>query len=1193
MPPQLLAKLEQLGRSLIRWKAELKLTLGLSVIFCWVWLLGLVDLWLRLERTDRMVTWTILMALVVATLWLVRCALRLRFTPEAVAATLEKTFPQLDNHLINILQFSRNPEGDVFKAAYVRAGAPELQSLDFRKMRDEKAHRRSRIMLAVAAVLLALPSLFFGQAWGVAVWRTVNPFTSVEPPYLTKILNVKPGNSTALQGKPLGLSCIVKGFDGHEVKVEIEPAGGKKSVYSLGHIKGSEPQEFSYPIEKITAGLRYRFLAGDAPNSAWFTIVTRPPPAFTAISMVVTPPAYAKLPSRPVKPRDERLTVLAGSELQIHVTANTPLTNLRLSGEGGATTAFVAAGKPTRWQAKAKVASGASLILKGEDTFGSTVGEEIPFQIQPDKPPGIEIVSPNGLALLPPGERPQIEFRAADDFGLSEIVVEEVTPEATRKDKGTEIARFKADNAREFGQVWASETSPVRRGGDIAYRIVARDNRPQQPNESFSANVVFHIPTQAEFQKMRNELEKAALVSLQKMIELQKRNLDDTVSLQGAVATAKPAQWTEATQRQTQIRSFMRELLANPLKPLGGLTATAQKLYANEMVLAIDALQSIPNAEGARKGTLASEAVDLESKILKQLSSAMAALGESKIDRSVSGLSAMIEAMLRDQLSALKQSRAFVESKAKVGRTLVDAQDRIGGDMAAFLTSCKDEAEQATQNDKVLAESITKLAGRAEELKIRGDMVVAAERLDQNHAPEAVPLEERAVTGLKALQAMLDQVQLKEQAQNRDAMLDAVQQAKDKLAKLQALNQKMIDAMEQVKGQKDKDDKATDEMDEEFTEMKKNIKDALLQIPTDLHIFADLNVANDLVEDIFSVFQEIEQKAGSEKQDPSKTQEMALSKDETLAPAMGEASKRLDAMEMWLAEKPDDIKVTTEAIDKAEMPQSGVAEAELAAAAQDLVGDLLKEAKEASDKADDSATNHAMSDFQSGAGVGEGDIASFGAQGKSGNQAPDHKEQDGRSNVGRQGMSTGETAAGSGTIGKGDENIEARRTEDPTQSGKVDLAGEADTKATGGGKLGTGKADGVGMGGGATRMDSKEAGSNDGMAALMAKKADALYAKASMKNVRVGSFKDAAHQLQQSADAIAKGDIGQMREFRKMGIASLTRAQAELSAGPSRAMEAKGSTGALDNVIQSGPDQAPQKYRDKVAEYYKELNGAY
>lgn len=92
MPPQYLAKLDQIGKSLIRWKAELKLTLGLAVIGGWVWALGLVDLWLRLERTDRLVTWGVLLALVGATLWLVRGALRLRFTPEAVAASMEKTF---------------------------------------------------------------------------------------------------------------------------------------------------------------------------------------------------------------------------------------------------------------------------------------------------------------------------------------------------------------------------------------------------------------------------------------------------------------------------------------------------------------------------------------------------------------------------------------------------------------------------------------------------------------------------------------------------------------------------------------------------------------------------------------------------------------------------------------------------------------------------------------------------------------------------------------------------------------------------------------------------------------------------------------------------------------------------------------------------------------------------------------------
>jgi hypothetical protein len=1191
MPPQYLAKLEQLGKSLIRWKAELIVTLGLAVIGGWIWALGLVDLWLRLDRTDRLITWSVLVALVSGMIWLVRGALRLRFTPEAVAATVEKTFPQLDNHLINYLQLARNPEGDPFKTAYLRAGVPEWQSLDFRKMRDEKAHRRSRIMLSVAVVFLILPALFFGQAWAVAVWRTVNPFSTLEPPSLTKILQVQPGKSTVLQGEPLVLSCTVKGFEGHEVKVEIEPGDAKKSTYSIGRVHGGDAQEFSYRVAKVTTGLRYRFHAGDAPNSPWFTIGTRPPPAFTAISLVIAPPAYTKLPPHTVNARDGRLIVPMGSQVQIAATTNTPFESIRMRG-GRETIELASAGKANVWKGSATLSSGSALTLKGQDAFGSTVEEEVPFALEPDKAPGIEIVSPNGRATLPPGERPQIEFQVADDFGISEVAIEQGTPNATREDKGTVLKSWKVGSLRAFRQVWKSETSPAR-GSDVAYRIVARDTRPETPNQSFSANVVFNLPSLNEVAKQRNELEQAALANLQKVIELQKRNLSDTTHFHEALKATSEAQWKSAAERQKEIRGSMRDLLANPVKPLGSLTAAAQKLYANEMVLAVDSLQSIPEAEDARKGTLATEAVALESRILKQLTFAMAAASEAKIDRRVAGLSAMIETLLRDQGSALKQTLSFVESKAKVGRSLVDAQDRLGCDMAAFLTACKDEAAQAAQTDAALAETIDKMFARAGELKIRNDMVIAAERLDQNKPGEAAPIEERAVAGLKSLQAMLDQIKLKEEAEKRELMVDAVKQAQEKMAKLEALNQKMKEAMEQVKSQKNKDDEAMDEMEEAFQEMQKNTREALLEVPTDLHIFTDLNVANDLVEDVFSVFQEIEQQAGSEQDTPEKVTELGYAKEDELLAQMGEASKRIDAMETWLGEKPDEFKVTTEAHDKAEMPESGIALAELAAAAQDLIGDLMKEEKKTADQADDSATNHAMPDFPAGQEVMEGDIASFGAQGKSGNQTPDHKEQDGRSNVGRQGMASGETAAGSGTIGEGDKNIEARRTQDPMQSGKIDLAGKADTNATGGGKLGTGKADAMGMSGGAERVDSKEAGSAEGMAALMARQADALYAKASMKNVRVDSLKDAAHQIRQSADAIAKGDIEQVRELRKMAISSLSRAEAKLAAGPSGAMEAKGSTGVLDNMIESGPDQAPPKYRDKVAEYYKALNAAY
>jgi hypothetical protein len=1192
MSSQYAAKLEKIGHNMNLWRAELKLSLGLTFIGGWIWALGLLDVWLRLEKPARIATWVVLVGLVSVTCWLVRSALKTGFTLESVAATLEKAFPQLDNRLINYLQLSRNPEGDPFKSAYVRAGIPEFQKLNPLRMRDSAKHRRNWLAAAAAGLLLLVPLFVFGQAWSVALWRTVNPFSNVAPPSLTRILRVDPGTSAVVQGEALLLGCSVQGFEGHEVRVEIEPNDTVKSIYSLGHIHTSEVQDFTYNIPKVTTGLRYRFKAGDAQDSPWFTISARPPPAFTAVSIVVVPPSYMRIPVRTTDAREGRLVIPTGSAVRLTATANMPLKEITTASSSPSQTPFAMVdNNPNVWTASLLVSTGTSFALRGEDTSGIAFEESIPFSLDPDKPAGIEVISPGSRATLPAGERPQIEFRVADDFGISEVFIEEISPDAAPEDKGTELKRWKTGDLREFHQTWRSDKVPAQ-GADVAFRIVAIDNKPRTPNESISSNVVFSAPLAAEVTKKREALEKDARNNIEKAIELQKRNLADTTRYKEGLRSTSEALWKSAAETQGEVRSIVRDLLANALKPLGNLTPAVQKLYVNEMVLAVDSLQSIPAADERKKASLAAEAVTLETTVLKTLSSAVSAADSAKIERSVTGLSALLETLLRNQGAALKQTRGILETKAKVPKPLVDMQDNLGTDMAGFLTACKEEMAQAAQTDAALAGTIERMTAKANELKIRSDMVIAAERLDQNQCAEAEPVQERALAGLQALQSMFDQIKMQEEAEKREVLTEALSQAKEKLQKLEALAEKMKEAMEQVKGQKNKDDQKMDEMEEDFTALKENIKQALLEIPTDLHIFTELNVANDLVEDVFSVFQEIEQKENSEQDGAGAVKDAGFAKEDELLAMMGEAQKRLDAMEMWLAEKPDEIKVTTEAHDKAEMPASGIALAELAAAAQDLIGDLLKEDQKMADEANDSATNHALPDIAPGNEVAEGDIASFAAQGKSGNQTPDHKEQDGRSNVGRQGMAVGETAAGSGTIGEGDKNIEARRTEEPMQSGKVDLAGEADTKATGGGKLGTGKADAMGMGGGTERVDSKEAGSGEGMAALMARQADALYAKASMKNVRVDSLKAAAHELRQASDAVAKGNIEQMREFRKMAISSLSRAAANLSAAPSGAMEAKGTTGALDSMVESGPDHAPPKYKSKVAEYYKALNGA-
>jgi len=396
--------------------------------------------------------------------------------------------------------------------------------------------------------------------------------------------------------------------------------------------------------------------------------------------------------------------------------------------------------------------------------------------------------------------------------------------------------------------------------------------------------------------------------------------------------------------------------------------------------------------------------------------------------------------------------------------------------------------------------------------------------------------------------------------------------------------------MDAVRGQKDKSDKDADLMEEAYEELLKNTKEAMLEIPADLHVFMDLNVANDLVEDVFSIFQEVEQVLDEDGEAPdAPVVEMAFAKAEELLEGMEAAEGRLDDMEMWLGEQADNKKVESEPLDREEMPEAGMALGALAAEVEDMIGDLLKQADN-SEEADDGAQNFAAPDMPMGWEVTEGETASFAAKGKSGNQEPDHKQQDGRSNVGRQGMSVGETAAGSGTIEEGDPNIEERRTEDPAQAGQVDLDGEADTKATGGGKQASGKADDIGMGGGVKRMDSTEGGSMEGMEAMMAQRADDTFAKASMKNLRVGALADAAHHLRQSTDAIAQGEIGQVKEHRRMALAALKRAKAELSAETSGGLQVEGAAGILENVVDQGPDLAPPKYRDQVAEYYKALN---
>src|ERR1700736_3258147 len=107
--------------------------------------------------------------------------------------------------------------------------------------------------------------------------------------------------------------------------------------------------------------MRYRFRAGDAPNSPWYTIATRPPPAFTGLSVVITPPSYMKRAPQTVNAREGRLVIPAGSQVRVNAASNTPLESITLRGEGFDAVSFTTTGQPTAWTGATTIAAGKTL----------------------------------------------------------------------------------------------------------------------------------------------------------------------------------------------------------------------------------------------------------------------------------------------------------------------------------------------------------------------------------------------------------------------------------------------------------------------------------------------------------------------------------------------------------------------------------------------------------------------------------------------------------------------------------------------------------------------------------------------------------------------------------------------------------------------------------------------------------------
>jgi hypothetical protein len=230
--------------------------------------------------------------------------------------------------------------------------------------------------------------------------------------------------------------------------------------------------------------------------------------------------------------------------------------------------------------------------------------------------------------------------------------------------------------------------------------------------------------------------------------------------------------------------------------------------------------------------------------------------------------------------------------------------------------------------------------------------------------------------------------------------------------------------------------KQFEEFNERWAKWRKGTVDELTKLPTgfvdDFNLRADVN----------TVFEEIEAAAQR-----AKTTKLEVALEDA---GSSKATEMLEDLETWMPDAPDALQwVMEEPLDRRPMVMP---EMPLPDALEDLIGDLLQEADEFDEEADDITSAWGDNLNQAGWGVSDGPISNFSAKGKTGNDLPNKNEVSGRAGDGRRGKSSGQMV-GDTARGLEGRKTPARLNNERYEEGKLKEEGRLDPNgATGGGK---------------------------------------------------------------------------------------------------------------------------------------------
>jgi hypothetical protein len=1163
-----------------RWSRSVPYVLGggALALICLMAFLGL-DQWLHLGTTGRWIAFVIVVSTGLGGAFLAWRAWRPTISAASMARRIEQTSGG-GNVLISAVQFSSSSAklNPALRTALFQEMSDPFPSVQWDKVFNVEIIKKIGYVLGSVAVILMAWAILKPGAFTNSAARIFMPASNIPPITRTKIVALTPGNSTVVHGGQVTVSVRLDGEIPRVSWLYYREMGSSWQKVLMAHEAGQH--DFDFTWKEMRQPVQYYVQAGDI-SSDKSAITVRPKTAIKSRTAELQPPAYTHLPKKTLADFSVLQDVVPGSQLSVGLEFNNDVAEVMLDDDKGSPLK-ISKKDGTHWSLAGQVLSSRTLKLQFRDTVGATDRAVMTVATKADEPPKLAIMQPvEGRELIAArGAQMTLQFTVSDNFGLGSVAVYQSSAD---KDDAKLLEEFKAAVGQKTFTGKAQIT--VLPAGDeerVTFRIIAHDeNDVTGPGVTTSRPIVVSLHSADKLAKKTDDDAAKFAKGLEALIKVQQTNYDET----RAAAFAKAAgPLTPLVERQSMIESTARLLVS---AASSNVRRELESLLQREMPAAIIALRNGDSAVGASREPFLFGATKIEAMILARLKGTPATAEDEKKKAEVTELIAGLDDLLKRQRDLMRETKAGGELPPLASKQ--DALAERGASVKKQITADSTNANIGTPDFRA---RLSKVATLFTEYKIHEEMLGAAEHLENSKAGSATELQGHVVANLAKLVSLLNQWQVAEAEEKAKDLRAEAEAMKVKLEKLVQIQKEIVEKTKDLarKDEFDANDVATAK---EFSAQKDLMKDVIEQMTTDLQAFPEMKPAHEMKDQLMSVFEDVIQADKEEsRKGKIKPEEIAVQKEQGLLDALEKAKELPADMEMWLPNKQEAQKWLLENFDKSEMPD--IPNVPLADAMEDLVGDLLETQKDLENDIKDAASNQALANPVIGWEVRDGPMPGFGAQGKSGNEKPNHNEQMGRSGGGREGMSNGEMAGTKSLNLKGDEP-DARRTNDKMQAGMVeDEGGINKTRATGGGKAGA-FSDRQGMEGDApikaTNAPPGEKASALAVAqAILKEKTAKKVAQANLLYLKTEPLREVVQLMDQSSQAMAQGRMRDAQGFHERIVGRLTEIKSGLTSGQVVSIGTSDAARTQDKQLLGGSEgEAPAQYKEMVSDYFRSL----